>query len=64
MTNTHDAKVMADGASVAFGVTNVMQWLPPVVSLVSSIVILVYMSVRLWETDTVKGLVAKYAKHE
>jgi hypothetical protein len=41
-----------------------MQWLPPVVSLVSSIVILVYMSVRLWETDTVKKLVAKYAKHE
>jgi hypothetical protein len=64
MTDTHDIKVMADGASVAIGVTNVMQWLPPVVSLVSSIVILVYMSVRLWETDTVKGLVAKYAKHE
>jgi hypothetical protein len=64
MTDAHDAKVMADGASVAIGIGNVMQWLPPVISLVTSIVILGYMAVRLWETDTVKNLVAKYAKHE
>ena len=60
--DTHDAKVMGDGAAVAVGFGNVMQWLPPYISLISSIVILVYMIVRLWETDTVQKLVGKHAE--
>jgi hypothetical protein len=53
---THDVKVMADGAAFTIGLSNIMQWLPPVVTLVSSIVILIYMSVRLWETETIRKL--------
>ena len=53
---THDVKVMADGAAFTIGLSNIMQWLPPIVTLVSSIVILIYMSVRLWETETVRKL--------
>ena len=60
--DTHDAKVMGDGAAVAVGLGNVMQWLPPYISFISSIVILVYMIVRLWETDTVQKLVKKDAQ--
>jgi hypothetical protein len=52
----HNAKVMADGAAFTIGLSNIMQWLPPVVTLVSSIVVLVYMVVRLWETETVRKL--------
>jgi len=53
---THDVKVMADGAALTIGIGNIMQWLPPVVTLASSIVILIYMSVRLWETETIRNL--------
>ena len=59
MTDTHDVKTMADGAAIAIGVTNYMQWLPPIISLISSVVVLAYMSVRLWETDTVKKLTGR-----
>ena len=37
MTNTHDAKVMADGAAVVVGVGGFMQWFPPIVGLVGGI---------------------------
>jgi len=53
---SHNAKVMADGAAFTIGLSNIMQWLPPVVTLVSSIVVLVYMVVRLWETETVRSI--------
>jgi hypothetical protein len=52
----HNAKVMADGAAFTIGLSNIMQWLPPIVTLVSSIVVLVYMVVRLWETETVRSI--------
>lgn len=64
MTNTHDAKVMADGAAVVVGLGGFMQWFPPVVALVGGVLTIVWMGIRIWETDTVKNLVAKYAKHE
>jgi hypothetical protein len=64
MTNTHDAKAMADGAAVVVGIGGFMGWMTPVVTLVGGVLTIVYLAVRIWETDTVKGLVAKYAKHE
>ena len=64
MTNTHDAKVMADGAAVVVGVGGFMQWFPPIVGLIGGILTVVWLSIRIWETDTVQKLVNKYAKHE
>ena len=64
MTNAHDAKTMADGAAVVVGIGGFMGWMTPVVTLVGGILTIVYLAVRIWETDTVKGLVAKYAKHK
>ena len=64
MTNAHDAKAMADGAAVVVGIGGFMGWMTPVVTLVGGILTIVYLAVRIWETDTVKNLVAKYAKHE
>jgi hypothetical protein len=64
MTNAHDAKAMADGAAVVVGIGGFMGWMTPVVTLVGGVLTIVYLAVRIWETDTVKGLVAKYAKHE
>jgi hypothetical protein len=39
-------------------------WMTPVVALVGGILTIVWMIIRIWETETVKNLVAKYAKHE
>jgi len=64
MTNAHDAKAMADGAAVVVGIGGFMGWMTPVVTLVGGVLTIVYLALRIWETDTVKGLVAKYAKHE
>jgi hypothetical protein len=55
---------MADGAAVVVGIGGFMGWMTPVVTLVGGVLTIVYLAVRIWETDTVKGLVAKYAKHE
>jgi len=64
MTNAHDAKTMADGAAVVVGIGGFMGWMTPVVTLVGGVLTIVYLAVRIWETETVKNLVAKYAKHE
>ena len=64
MTNTHDVKVMTDGAAVVVGVGGFMQWFPPIVGLIGGILTVVWLSIRIWETDTVQKLVNKYAKHE
>ena len=64
MTNTHDAKVMADGAAVVVGLGGFMGWMTPVVTLIGGILTIVWLGIRIWETDTVKGLVAKYAERK
>jgi hypothetical protein len=64
MTNAHDVKAMADGAAVVVGLGGFMGWMTPVVALIGGVLTIVWMIIRIWETDTVKGLVAKYAKHK
>jgi len=64
MTNTHDAKVMADGAAVVVGVGGFMQWFPPIVGLVGGLLTVVWLAIRIWETDTVKQLVNRNAEHQ
>jgi hypothetical protein len=54
--NTHDIKTAADGAAVVGGVASFMQWLPPVVGLVGGLLTVIWLSIRIWETDTVRGL--------
>jgi len=62
--NGHDAKTMADGAAVVVGLGGFMGWMTPVVALIGGVLTIVWMGIRIWETDTVKTLIAKYAKHE
>jgi hypothetical protein len=64
MTDAHDAKTMADGAAVVIGLGGFMGWMTPVVTLIGGVLTIVWLALRIWETDTVKNLVAKYAKHE
>jgi len=60
----NDIKTMTDGAAVVVGLSGFMGWVTPLVGLVGGILTIVWMIIRIWETETVKNLVAKYAKHE
>ena len=60
----NDIKTMTDGAAVVVGLSGFMGWITPLVGLIGGILTIVWMIIRIWETETVKNLVAKYAKHE
>ena len=60
----NDIKTMTDGAAVVVGLSGFMGWVTPLVGLIGGLLTIVWMTIRIWETDTVKNLVAKYAKHE
>jgi len=53
MTEHHDtAKAIADGAAVVTTVGVLAAWLPPIASLFT----IVYLGLRIWESDTVREL--------
>jgi uncharacterized Tic20 family protein len=60
----NDIKTMTDGAAVVVGLSGFMGWVTPLVGLIGGLLTIVWMTIRIWETETVKNLVAKYAKHE
>ena len=62
--NANDLKNVADGAAVTVGVTNFMQWFPPVVGLITGVLTLVWFVIRIYETDTVKKLLKKDASNK
>ena len=57
MTNAHDAKTMADGAAVVMGLGGFLGWMTPVVTLIGGVLTIIWMCIRIWETDTVQKLV-------
>ena len=59
-----EVKTLADGAALTVTLSGVMGWMTPVATLVGSLLGIVWMAIRIYETDTVKNLVAKYAKHK
>ena len=59
-----EIKAITDGAALTVTLSSVMGWMTPVATLVGSLLGIVWMCIRIYETETVKNLVAKYAKHE
>ena len=57
----NDIKAMTDGAAVVVGLGGFMGWMTPVVALVGGVLTIVWMIIRIWETDTVQRLVHKDA---
>ena len=60
----NDIKTMSDGSAVVVGLGGFMGWMTPAVTLVGGVLTIVWMVIRIWETETVKNLVAKYAKQK
>jgi hypothetical protein len=62
------AKHAIDGAATVVTVANVMEWFPPVVTLVGSLLTVIWFAIRIYETDTIQKLVHgkknNDAKHE
>ena len=50
----HDVKTMTDGAAVVMGLGGFLGWMTPVVTLVGGVLTIVWMVIRIWETDTVQ----------
>ena len=60
----NDVKTMTDGAAVVVGLGGFMGWMTPLVGLIGGILTIVWLILRIWETETVKALIAKYAEHK
>jgi hypothetical protein len=61
---SNDIKTMTDGAAVVVGLGGFMGWVTPLVGLIGGVLTIVWLGLRIYETETVKNLLAKYAKHE
>ena len=60
----HEAKALADGAALTVTLSGVMGWMTPVATLVGSLLGIVWMFIRIYETATVQKLVKKYASRK
>ena len=60
----HEAKALADGAALTVTLSGVMGWMTPVATLVGSLLGIVWMLIRIYETATVQKLIKKYASRK
>ena len=61
--NGHEAKTLADGAALTVTFSGMMGWMTPVATLIGSLLGIVWMVIRIYETDTVQKLVHKNASN-
>lgn len=50
----NDVKTMADGAAVVVSLGGFLGWMTPVVTLIGGVLTIVWMVIRIWETNTVQ----------
>ena len=55
----NDVKTMTDGAAVVVVLGGFMGWLTPVVTLIGGVLTIVWLALRIYETDTVQKLVGR-----
>ena len=60
----NDVKAMTDGAAVVMGLGGFLGWMTPVVTLIGGVLTIVWMVIRIWETDTVQRWAHKDAEHK
>jgi len=57
MNDANDVKTMTDGAAVVMGLGGFLGWMTPMVTLIGGVLTIVWMCIRIWETDTIQKLV-------
>ena len=62
--NGQEAKTLADGAALTVTFSGMMGWMTPVATLIGSLLGIVWMVIRIYETDTVQKLVHKNASNK
>ena len=55
----NDIKTMTDGAAVVVGLGGFMGWMTPAVALIGGVLTIVWMIIRIYETETVKKLLGR-----
>ena len=60
MTMGSEAKTVADAAAVVTTVGTMMEFLPAL----ASIFTIIWLGIRIWESDTVQGLLGKVRKKD
>jgi len=59
-----EVKTLTDGAALTVTFSGVMGWMTPVATLVGSLLGIVWMCIRIYETDTVQKMLGKNAEHK
>jgi len=59
-----EVKTLTDGAALTVTFSGVMGWMTPVATLIGSLLGIVWMCIRIYETDTVQKLVHRDAEHK
>ena len=59
--NGHEAKTLADGAALTVTLSGAMGWMTPLATLIGSLLGIVWMAIRIYETDTVQKMLGKNA---
>ena len=59
--NGHEAKTLADGAALTVTLSGAMGWMTPLATLIGSLMGIVWMAIRIYETDTVQKMLGKNA---
>ena len=62
--NGQEAKTLADGAALTVTFSGMMGWMTPLATLVGSLLGIVWMAIRIYETDTVQKMLGKNAVNQ
>jgi hypothetical protein len=62
--NGHEVKAITDGAALTVTLSSVMGWMTPAATLIGSLLGIVWMCIRIYETETVQKMLGKNAEHK
>jgi len=62
--NGHEAKAITDGAALTVTFSGMMGWMTPAATLIGSLLGIIWMCIRIYETDTVQKLIHRDAEHK
>jgi hypothetical protein len=62
--NGHEAKALTDGAALTVTFSGMMGWMTPTATLIGSLLGIIWMCIRIYETDTIQKMLGKNASNK